>query len=231
MFFNGVFFPIPVSSYSFCCHYVHNHYMHIIFFVTFVVFFFYFFSHIGGHSFNFNYYRNDSRMIEYTLQFLVIGFLGLMIGPGFWLVQYQGRMFYQPDLSVKVIGHQWYWTYEYSDLDELSFDSFMKSVDDLDTGELRLLEVDNRCIIPMDFNLMFYFTSTDVIHSFSLPKCSIKMDALNGLLTNVSCFFPLIGVYYGQCSEICGANHSYMPISLEVTSFDCWKNWVMSFYN
>lgn len=99
-------------------------------------------------------------------------------------------------------------------------------MEDLEVGERRLLEVDNRCVLPTDVSVGVYCTSTDVIHSFTVPKCFIKIDALRGLLTKVTYQFPLVGLYYGQCSEICGAGHSFMPIVLEITSLECWKGWV-----
>ncbi|EJW71100.1 cytochrome C oxidase subunit II [Wuchereria bancrofti] len=120
-----------------------------------------------------------------------------MAGPGFWLIQYQGRMFRQSELTLKPI-------------------------DDLNIGDFRLFDVDNRCVLPVGVNVGFYCTSSDVIHSFAVPKCFIKMDALNGLLTKVTFNFSCCGLlFYGQCSEICGANHSFIPIALELTSLEC----------
>lgn len=103
----------------------------------------------------------------------------------------------------------------------MCFDSFIKSIDDLFVGDFRLLDVDNRCVLPVNTNISIYCTSDDVIHSFAVPKCFIKIDVLNGLLTKFSFSFPCSGLFYGQCSEICGANHSFIPIVLEVTSLEC----------
>nr|YP_009127937.1 cytochrome c oxidase subunit II [Gongylonema pulchrum]AIY56391.1 cytochrome c oxidase subunit 2 [Gongylonema pulchrum] len=230
MFFENWAFSMPNSIFSYCCNFVHDYYMHVMMFGFFIMSFISIISTFSGHSYKFNFKRNDSRGIEMILQFLVINLLILMIGPGFWLIQYQGRMFFQPEMTLKVSGHQWYWSYEYGDSDFLRFDSFIKSLDDLNVGVYRMFEVDNRCIIPVDVNLGIYCTSTDVIHSFAVPKCFLKMDALMGLLTKVTHQFPVVGVYYGQCSEICGANHSFMPIVLEITSLECWKDWVLSFF-
>nr|YP_003875475.1 cytochrome c oxidase subunit II [Chandlerella quiscali]ADL39033.1 cytochrome c oxidase subunit II [Chandlerella quiscali] len=229
MYLQNYIFPNPSNPYVFCCHYIHNYYSHIILFGFFIVLMVFISIFFYGSSFKFNMVRNDSRMIELFLQFLVINFLVVMAGPGFWLIQYQGRMFRDSELTLKVIGHQWYWSYEYGDSGKLCFDSFMKSLDDLFLGEFRLLDVDNRCVLPVNTNIGIYCTSSDVIHSFSVPKCFIKMDALNGLLTKVSCNFSCSGLYYGQCSEICGSNHSFMPIVLEVTSLECWKGWSLSY--
>nr|YP_009162832.1 cytochrome c oxidase subunit II [Gnathostoma spinigerum]AKM22097.1 cytochrome c oxidase subunit 2 [Gnathostoma spinigerum] len=147
--------------------------------------------------------------------------------PSLSLLYYYGLMNLDSSLTVKVIGHQWYWSYEYSDIDGMEFDSYMKACDDLDVGESRLLEVDNRCVVPMDVNIRFCITSADVIHSWAIPSMSIKLDAMSGILSSLSYSFPLVGVFYGQCSEICGANHSFMPISLEVTLLDNFKLWCL----
>nr|AZH08572.1 cytochrome c oxidase subunit II [Dirofilaria sp. 'Thailand II'] len=229
MYFQNYVFPVPGSSYVFCCYYIHNYYSHIIFFGFFVMFLVCVGVYFFGNSFKFNVKRSDSRMIELVLQVLVVNFLIMMAGPGFWLIQYQGRMFRQSELTLKVIGHQWYWSYEYGNSGGLCFDSFMKSLDDLSLGDYRLFDVDNRCVLPVGVNVGIYCTSSDVIHSFAVPKCFVKMDVLNGLLTKITCNFPCSGLFYGQCSEICGANHSFMPIVLELTSLECWKGWSIGY--
>nr|YP_010481288.1 cytochrome c oxidase subunit II [Dipetalonema gracile]UVN17315.1 cytochrome c oxidase subunit II [Dipetalonema gracile] len=229
MYLQNYLFPIPSSCYVLCCYYIHNYYSHIIFFGFFIMFLVSFGVFFGGNSFKFSLKRSDSRMIELVLQVLIVNFLVLMAGPGFWLIQYQGRMFRQSELSLKVVGHQWYWSYEYGDSVGLCFDSFMKSLDDLSLGEFRLFDVDNRCVLPVGVNIGIYCTSGDVIHSFAIPKCFVKMDALNGLLTKITFNFSCSGLFYGQCSEICGSNHSFMPIVLELTSLECWKGWSVGF--
>lgn len=109
----------------------------------------------------------------------------------------------------------------------MGFDSYMKSLDQLELGEPRLLEVDNRCVVPCDTNIRFCITSGDVIHSWALPSIAIKLDAISGILTTLSYSFPVVGVFYGQCSEICGVNHSFIPIVLEVTLLDNFKGWCL----
>lgn len=222
-------FPSPSSLYVFCCYYVHNYYSHVIFFGFFVIVFVSSFVCFFGNSFKFNAIRRDRRIVELVLQMLIVVFLVLICGPGFWLIQFQGRMFRDSELSLKVVGHQWYWRYEYGDSGKLCFDSFMKSLDDLSLGEFRLFDVDNRCVLPIGVNIGFYCTSEDVIHSFAVPKCFVKMDALSGLLTKFTFCFSCCGLFYGQCSEICGANHSFMPIVLELTSLECWKGWSLGY--
>nr|AKU36885.1 cytochrome c oxidase subunit 2 [Angiostrongylus costaricensis]BAV82629.1 cytochrome c oxidase subunit II [Angiostrongylus costaricensis] len=145
--------------------------------------------------------------------------------PSLGILYYYGLMNVDSNLTVKVVGHQWYWSYEFSDIPGLEFDSYMKSLDQLDIGEPRLLEVDNRCVLPEGVNIRFCITSADVIHSWALPKMSVKLDAMSGILSILNYSFSNLGVYYGQCSEICGANHSFMPIAVEVTLLENFKSW------
>nr|BAV81422.1 cytochrome c oxidase subunit II [Litomosoides sigmodontis] len=229
IYLQNFIFPVPSNLYVFCCYYVHNFYSHIVFFGFFAMLLVSIGVYVYGGSFKFNYKRGDSRFVELVLQVMIVNFLVLLTGPGFWLIQYQGRMFCQSELALKVVGHQWYWSYEYGDSGKLCFDSFMKSLDDLNLGEFRLFDVDNRCVLPVGVNVGFYCTSSDVIHSFAVPKCFIKMDVLNGLLTKVVFNFSCCGLFYGQCSEICGANHSFMPIVLELTTMECWKGWSLDY--
>ena len=149
------------------------------------------------------------------------------IVPSLSLLYYYGLINIDSNLTVKVTGHQWYWSYEYRDIPGLEFDSYMKSVDQLELGEPRLLEVDNRCVLPLDTNIRFCITSADVIHSWTLPSISIKLDAISGILCVLNYRFPSLGIFYGQCSEICGANHRFMPIVLEISLVDNFKSWCM----
>lgn len=104
----------------------------------------------------------------------------------------------------------------------------MKTVDSLELGEPRLLEVDNRCVLPQGVNIRFCITSADVIHAWALSNLAIKLDAISGVLRTLCYEFPIVGVFYGQCSEICGANHSFIPIVLEVTLLSRFKSWCLS---
>nr|YP_009560719.1 cytochrome c oxidase subunit II [Ixodes tasmani]QAB05952.1 cytochrome c oxidase subunit II [Ixodes tasmani]QAB05965.1 cytochrome c oxidase subunit II [Ixodes tasmani]QAB05978.1 cytochrome c oxidase subunit II [Ixodes tasmani] len=135
---------------------------------------------------------------------------------------------FSSSITIKVIGHQWYWSYEYSDFN-IDFDSFMIPSTDLKLNNFRLLEVDNRVIIPYNLNIKFMITSADVIHSWTIPSQGIKMDAVPGRLNQFSSLSNRPGLYFGQCSEICGANHSFMPISLEVTSINNFIKWLKNF--
>lgn len=182
----------------------------------------------------FNSFYFKSKKIEYQFGELLCSVFPTLIlvaqmVPSLRLLYYYGLMNLDSNLTVKVTGHQWYWRYEFRDIPGLEFDSYMKSVDQLELGEPRLLEVDNRCVVPCDINIRFCITSGDVIHSWALPRMSIKLDAMRGILSTLSYSFPTVGVFYGQCSEICGANHSFIPIALEVTLLDNFKSWCIGF--
>nr|QNV11837.1 cytochrome c oxidase subunit II [Tetramorium caespitum]QNV12036.1 cytochrome c oxidase subunit II [Leptothorax acervorum] len=134
-------------------------------------------------------------------------------------------------LSIKTIGHQWYWSYEYSDFSNIEFDSFMIPTDQLMNDGFRLLDVDNRCILPFKFPIRILTTSMDVIHAWTVPSLGIKMDSTPGRLNQTMLLMNRPGVFFGQCSEICGINHSFMPIVIESTNFMNFKNWLMFFLN
>lgn len=147
-----------------------------------------------------------------------------------------------PAITLKVIGHQWYWSYEYSDyvmqfaarkggFYSLKFDSFMIPEDELVKGQLRLLEVDNRVILPTKTHIRFIITAADVLHSWAIPSLGVKMDAVPGRLNQASAFIKRPGIYFGQCSEICGINHGFMPIVIEAVSLPKYVAWVNEKYN
>ncbi len=132
-----------------------------------------------------------------------------------------------PEMTVKVIGKQWYWTYEYPAQNEktLSFDSNMIEDKDLKPGQLRLLEVDNRVVVPVNTTVQLLITAGDVLHSFAVPALGIKKDAVPGRMNETWFRIKKEGVYYGQCSELCGIKHGYMPIAIEVVSKEKFKEW------
>ncbi len=137
-----------------------------------------------------------------------------------------------PAVTLKVVGHQWYWSYEYSDYatleggDSLNYDSYMLPVDDLSTGSFRLLEVDNRVLLPVHSHIRVLVTAADVLHSWAVPSFGIKVDACPGRLSQVSLYIKREGVYYGQCSEICGVNHGFMPIVVRAVSISDYISWI-----
>jgi len=151
--------------------------------------------------------------------------------PSFALLYSMDEMI-DPALTLKVVGHQWYWSYEYSDYstleggESLNFDSYMLSTEDLTKGNLRLLEVDNRIILPINTHIRIIVTAADVLHSWAVPSFGIKVDACPGRLNQASLFIKREGVFYGQCSEICGVNHGFMPIVVKGTQFNSFLNWI-----
>nr|AST24076.1 cytochrome c oxidase subunit II [Proechimys longicaudatus] len=133
-----------------------------------------------------------------------------------------------PLLTVKTMGHQWYWSYEYTDYEELNFDSYMTPTMDLNPGELRLLEVDNRVVLPMEVPVRMLISSEDVLHSWAIPSLGLKTDAIPGRLNQTILTSSRPGLFYGQCSEICGSNHSFMPIVIEMVTLKAFENWCSS---
>lgn len=136
-----------------------------------------------------------------------------------------------PLLTVKIIGHQWYWSYEFvnpvdyleavnehenvSVVSNVNFDSYMIPDEDLEVGQLRLLEVDNRLFLPIEVNIRLLITSGDVLHSWAVPSLGIKLDACPGRMNQTTLYIKRPSVFYGQCSELCGINHGFMPIVVE----------------
>ncbi|KAF4514072.1 UNVERIFIED_CONTAM: hypothetical protein B566_EDAN019009 [Ephemera danica] len=163
------------------------------------------------HRAPFDFSECEGELVSgFNVEYSSVGFAILFLGL-FWFFGIFFPLF-SPWASVG---------YEYSDVPGLAFDSFIKPTDELNRGEFRLLDVDNRCVLPFNVNIGFYITSADVVHSFSIPKCAIKIDVFNGLLSNLNYYFPVPGVYYGQCSELCGPNHRFIPIVVEVNSLEC----------
>nr|YP_010944866.1 cytochrome c oxidase subunit II [Japanagallia turriformis]WMC21078.1 cytochrome c oxidase subunit II [Japanagallia turriformis] len=131
-----------------------------------------------------------------------------------------------PLISVKAMGHQWYWSYEYSDFKSIEFDSYMKPTSQLENYEFRLLDTDNRMVLPFNTQIRILISSTDVIHSWTIPSLGIKIDASPGRINQGNILISRPGLFFGQCSEICGSNHSFMPIVMESVNFKSFLNWV-----
>nr|QEA68993.1 cytochrome oxidase subunit II [Attaphila sp. B MD-2019] len=120
-----------------------------------------------------------------------------------------------PTITLKTLGHQWYWSYEYSDFNIMEFDSYMIPQNEMKFNTFRLLDVDNRTTLPISTFIRMIITSSDVIHSWTIPSLGIKVDASPGRLNQLSFWLNRPGIFFGQCSEICGSNHSFMPIVIE----------------
>nr|QZK22366.1 cytochrome c oxidase subunit II [Amitermes conformis] len=133
---------------------------------------------------------------------------------------------HNPVMTLKAVGHQWYWSYEYSDFTKLEFDSYMVQQEDQQMDTFRLLDTDNRIVLPMNSPIRMIVTAADVLHAWTVPSLGVKTDATPGRLNQVSFSINRPGLLYGQCSEICGANHSFMPIVVESVSTNQFINWV-----
>nr|ABV71224.1 cytochrome oxidase subunit II [Dicranomyia tahitiensis] len=134
-----------------------------------------------------------------------------------------------PVITLKTIGHQWYWSYEYSDFKNIEFDSYMIPSNELEMNNFRLLDVDNRIILPMNSQIRILVTAADVLHSWAIPALGVKIDATPGRLNQTNFLINRPGIFYGQCSEICGANHSFMPILIESVPSKYFINWINNF--
>nr|URX53488.1 cytochrome c oxidase subunit II [Longicaputermes sinaicus]URX53514.1 cytochrome c oxidase subunit II [Longicaputermes sinaicus] len=133
---------------------------------------------------------------------------------------------HSPSVTLKVIGHQWYWSYEYSDFTKVEFDAYMVPQDNLSSNMFRLLDTDNHTTLPMNAFVRVIVTAADVLHSWTVPSLGVKTDATPGRLNQCSLLINRPGLFYGQCSEICGANHSFMPIVIESVPTNTFINWV-----
>ncbi len=132
-----------------------------------------------------------------------------------------------PLITIKTIGHQWYWSYEYIDFNNhIEFDSY---INQLDNNSFRLLDVDNRTTLPINTQIRTLVTANDVIHSWTIPRLGVKTDATPGRLNQINFLLRRPGVYYGQCSEICGANHRFIPIVIERVNIKSFISWLKRF--
>ena len=160
--------------------------------------------------------------------------LYLIAVPSFLLL-YSMDEIIDPAITLKAIGHQWYWSYEYSDykinFETLAFDSYMVPEEELQLGQLRLLEVDNSIVLPINTHIRVIVTATDVLHCWAVPSLGIKTDAVPGRLNQTNAFIKREGVFYGQCSEICGVNHGFMPITVKAVDWSSFLLWLKSHVN
>jgi len=204
----------------------HNYCCTILFIVLFFITFLFIFLFLNNYFF-WLFYGYDN--FDFFCSLIPIFFLVFQCFVSIFLLYYLRFSFCDFDLDFKIYGHQWYWTYEYRDFNNVKFDSYLKRFDDLLIGEFRLLDVDNYCIIPSGLNICFLVTSFDVIHSWTLFNLFFKLDAIRGIINSLVFKFPFIGLYYGQCSEICGVNHSFIPIVVESVPYNFFKYWLKIF--
>jgi cytochrome c oxidase subunit II len=163
-------------------------------------------------------------LLEVAWTVLPVIILIVVAVPSFKLL-YLAERVPQADMTIKVTGRQWYWDYEYPDQGNIAFSSYIIQEADLKPGQRRLLEVDNRVVVPVNATVRLLVTAGDVIHSWAIPAFGVKKDGMPGRINETWFKAEREGVYYGQCSEICGTNHGFMPIAVEVVSkekFDAW---------
>ena len=169
----------------------------------------------------------EHQMIE-TIWTILPAFILIFIALPSLRLLYLLDEVYKPELTIKAVGHQWYWSYEYSDFGEIRFDSYMIATSDLPDSGFRLLDVDNRTILPMNLQIRIIVSSSDVIHSWTVPALGVKVDAVPGRLNQLRFQIRRPGLFFGQCSEICGANHSFIPIVVERVNSGSFLSWIVS---
>lgn len=137
----------------------------------------------------------------------------------------------EPSITLKSIGHQWYWSYEYSDFKNIEFDSYIIPTNELNTNIFRLLDVDNRVVLPINSQIRILVTAADVLHSWTVPTLGVKIDGTPGRLNQTNFLINRPGLFYGQCSEICGANHRFIPIVIERIPTKNFIKWIIDNIN
>ena len=183
-------------------------------------------------SYKFNSSRNQTAsitthntVIEILWTVIPVILLIIIAIPSFRIL-YTAETIPKADLTIKAIGNQWYWSYEYPDYADLSFDANMLQDNELSSPELRLLETDTQIVVPVDKVIKLLITSNDVLHAWTIPAFAVKKDAVPGRLNETWFKAEKVGTYYGQCSELCGPKHSFMPINVKVVSQNEFNDWI-----
>nr|QOE88758.1 cytochrome c oxidase subunit II [Incisitermes marginipennis] len=174
---------------------------------------------------NINRFMLEGQMIEVAWTIIPAIILVFIAMPSLRLLYLMDEI-QMPALTLKTIGHQWYWSYEYSDFLKVEFDAYMTPQEMNDQSTFRLLDADNHTTLPMNSFVRIIVTAADVLHSWTVPSLGIKTDATPGRLNQCSTLINRPGLFYGQCSEICGANHSFMPIVIESVSANAFIKWI-----
>lgn len=167
---------------------------------------------------------SHNTLVEVIWTVVPILILIVIAVPSFKLL-YFGDKTQNAELTIKAIGKQWYWSYEYPDNGNFTFDATMTATADLKPGQPRLLETDNPVVVPVNTNIRLLITAADVIHAWAMPAFGVKKDAVPGRTNETWFRAEREGTYYGQCSEICGANHAFMPIKVQVVSKEAYARW------
>jgi len=168
--------------------------------------------------------RTHHTVLEIAWTAVPVLILVVIAIPSFKLLYFMDRTA-DPELTIKAIGHQWYWSYEYPDNGDFVFDAYMVADEDLQPGQPRLLTTDNAIVLPVDTNIQILVTATDVLHSWAVPAFGVKMDGVPGRTNETWVRIEEPGMYYGQCSELCGDYHGFMPIMVRAVSKDEFEAW------
>lgn len=206
---NNLFFSFPARDSMINIVLLHDFLFIILRCILFLVFFNFYYS----YSFSgFNLSISENHFLEFVWTVFPFLILSFVIFTSVRALYYSDSCFFC-GVSIIVVGHQWYWSYIFKDFEDYFFDSYIIS------NFARVLDVDNRLILPFNVPVRIMVRSADVIHSWTIPSLGVKIDCIPGRL-NQSCFsFRRCGIFFGQCSEICGINHSFIPVSVEVLSF------------
>lgn len=187
---------------------------------------------LGYVIFRFNRKRNPvasktshNTAIEVVWTALPIVILVIIAIPSIKLLYYADKS-HDPEMTLKITGHQWYWSYSYPDQGDFEYDSIIVPDDELEEGQLRLLTVDNPVVLPVNTDIQLLITSDDVIHDWAVPSLGLKTDAIPGRINESWVRIDQEGTYYGMCSELCGVNHGFMPIQIKAVSKEAFAGWV-----
>lgn len=176
---------------------------------------------------NLNIYILESQSLE-LFWTVVPAVILLFIGFPSIRLLYLLDEIYNPLITLKTVGHQWYWSYEYSDFLDVEFDSYIIPSNEMSEISFRLIDVDNRTVLPVNTQIRNLITAADVLHSWTVPRLGVKADAIPGRLNQIRFYINYPGLFFGQCSEICGANHRFMPITIESTMPKYFVKWIKS---
>jgi cytochrome c oxidase subunit 2 len=168
--------------------------------------------------------RTHNSVLEIAWTAIPVLILVVIAIPSFKLLYFMDRAV-DPEMTLKAIGRQWYWSYEYPDNGNFTFDAYMIAEQDLGEGQLRLYDVDNPVVLPVDTDIRLLTTASDVIHAWAMPALGVKMDAVPGRINETWLRINEPGIYYGQCSELCGDYHAFMPIRIEAVSKEDFEAW------
>nr|YP_009311050.1 cytochrome c oxidase subunit II [Enteromius hulstaerti]BAV69654.1 cytochrome c oxidase subunit II [Enteromius hulstaerti] len=174
-----------------------------------------------------NKYTLDSQEVEIVWTVLPAVILVLIALPSLRILYLMDEI-NDPHLTIKAVGYQWHWIYEYTDYEKLKFKSYILPTEKLNPGQFRLLETNHRMVIPAEAPVRVLVSAKDVLHSWAVPSLGVKMDAVPGRLNQVAFIASRPGLFYGQCSEICGAEHSFMPIVVEAVTLKHFEEWSSS---